>query len=267
MFARTFAVRAKGVNLDDPAAVIDFIERGLRSDLIGRRPFKFLLFADADKENEKVVFYDMSTLQHTIEFSSLLGRLPQFSVQCYPPKISIYHFHEERAIARILDLEGWVNTGKVEGVIPSLKESADESKAVRDVASLTNGFLDTAVELTGQVVAKVFENEHTKQPFPFFTIKLDAKSQDNRAVVRSCEKMYFAWSDTETNYMILVCRFKMLPPYAMMFPISGKSMAKAAELYMKTKKGVGVAIFNDDVNDSFKIEDSKPIFESQEENG
>ncbi len=193
-----------------------------------------------------------------------MSRLPQYSIQYDPPKIKIYHFNEDRAMARVLEVEGEPKA-KATGVKSLPEESKTESKALHDVASLTNGFLDAAVDLQGQVIAKVFQNEETKEKFPFFTLKLDAKSADNRAIVRSCEKMFFAWSDTDTNYMILICRFKMLPPYAMMFPISGKSMEAAAELYMKTKKGVGVAIFNDDVNDSFRLEDSKPTFEKQED--
>lgn len=263
MFARTFGVYAKTINLDDPVEVIDFIGKSLRTDLVGRRPFRFLFFADCDRELKKIVFYDMSCLEHVIEFSGLLGRLPEYSITCDgKSEIKIHYFNEAKATAKVMTFAFSGGSESVQAIDDSVDATAEETRSLKIVASMTEGFLDTAVDLCGTVIARIVEDNDTKEHLPFFTIKLDAKSKDNRSVVRSCEKMYFAWSDHDVNYMILICRFKMLPPFAMSFPIMGKGLEEAAQLYMNTKKGVGMVLFTDDVSDTFRITDSKPAFEA-----
>lgn len=262
MFARTFAVYAKTLDLDDPAKVIEFIGNTLRSDFKGRRAFRFLFFADCDRELKKIVFYDMSYTEHVIEFSSLLARLPEYSIACDGKEIKVHYFHEERAMARVFHLR---EEGPVVGDLLDMKEESEkETTSLKAVASMTHGFLDAAIDLQGSVLANVFEDPETKERYAYFTVKLDASSKDNRAIIRSCEKMYFAWSDTDANYMIFLCRFKMLPPFAMSFPILSpkeRSMA-AAKIFMTTKKGVGMVVFSDDNPESFSIADSKPTFEA-----
>lgn len=258
MFARTFSISAKELDFGNPDEVISFMTKGLTTDLAGRRPFKFLFFSDCDRELQKIVFYDMSCLEHVIEFSGLLGRLPEYSINCDGERIKIHYFHEEKAVARVISIV--TDAGFIKDLTYQVGETDIETKALKDVASLTQGFLDTAVDLQGTVIAQVMEDE-AKEKIPFFTIKLDAKSTKNRAIIRSCEKMYFAWSDQDVNYMILICRFKMLPPFAVTFPMSGRMLPESAHLFMHTKKGVGTVMFTDDVSETFRIEDSKPTFE------
>jgi hypothetical protein len=262
LFARTFGIHTKSLDLGNPSEVVSFIGKSLRTDLVGRRPFRFLFFADCDKELKKIVFYDMSCLEHVIEFSSLLSRFPGYSVTCDGvSEIKIHHFDSVEAVAKVMTLVVG-SSGLVSDVCDNDIQTEDETKSLRTVASMTHGFLDVATDLCGTVIARIVEDDNTKERFPFFTIKFDAKSKDNRSVVRSCEKMYFAWSDHDVNYMILICRFKMLPPFAMSFPIMGKGLEAASQLYMSTKKGVGMTMYTDDVSDTFRITDSKPTFEA-----
>lgn len=255
MFARTFGIRTKDIDLDDPKAVIGLIEQHL-GELSGKKPYKFAFFADCDREHKKLIFFDTTAIEHVVEFSSIFSRLPEYSVECDGKSVKIYHFHPENAVARVIPLSG----DPIGPIAADEEASRKETASLLAVASTTDGFLDTAVDLAGVVVATIVEND-TKEKRPCFTVKIDAKSPQNRSILRSCEQMFFAWSDMETSYMILMCRFKMLPPFALAFPLMGRNIDEAAELYMDTKKGVGMVMFTDDVSDSFQIENGRPTFE------
>lgn len=282
MFARTFAVHAKALDLGNARAVADFIESKLIKEVVGRKPFKFRFFVDTDPEAKKIVFYDMSANENVIEFSGLFGRLPQYNVECDLKTIKIHHFNEDNALARVLSLH-WANErSPVTAVSPMEEETKKENESLRAVASATSGFLDTALDLDGIVNCSAVESVDPeefdsqgrpramnklppeeiapKERLPFFVVKLDAKSGPNRGIIRSCEGMNFAWSE-ERSYMILMCRFKMLPPFALVFPITGKVVQESMELYMEKKKAVGMVMYSDDVSDAFRIEKGKPTFE------
>jgi hypothetical protein len=256
MFARSFGIRTKDADLDNQDAVLKILKDNLQ-ELVGKKPFKFTFFADCDRKNKKIVFYDTTTLEHVMEFSTLFQRLPEYSIECDGKTARIYRFHAETAAAHVLRLVGDPVITSVEA---DEEATSKETATMRAVASTTDGFLDTAIDLTGTVVASIVANEAGVKR-PFFTVKLDAKSPQNRAIIRSCESMMFAWSDTDTSYMIFMCRFKMLPPFAVTFPLIGRNVEEAANLYMETKKGVGMTMFLDDVSDAFQIENGRPTFE------
>jgi hypothetical protein len=256
MFARSFGIRAKDIDLNDRIAVLALIEKNL-SELVGKKPFKFTFFADCDRKNKKIVFYDTTALEHVMEFSTLFQRLPEYSIECDGKLVKVYHFHPENAVARIFT----ISSGPLAtAVTRDEAASSAETETLRAVASTTDGFLDTAVDLSGTVIASIVMND-SREKRPFFTVKLDAKSPQNRSLIRSCESMMFAWSDTDTSFMIFMCRFKMLPTFALTFPLMGRNVEEAAQLYMETKKGVGMTMFSDDVSDAFKIENGRPTFE------
>lgn len=256
MFARTFSIKAKDVDLDDHFAVLSILERNL-SDLVGRKPFAFRFFVDCDRVNKKIVFYDTSHQDHVIEFSTLFQRLPEYSIECDSKTVRIYHFHAQKAAALAFNLVG---SPVVTSVAVDEEALRSETAALATVASMTEGFIQTAIDLSGTVVASAVKDESGSK-YPFFTVKIDAKSGQNRAILRSCEKMTFAWGDTDTSFMVFMCRFKMLPPFALTFPLIGKNVDYAAELYVKSKKGVGMVMYTDDVSDAFRLENSKPTFE------
>lgn len=262
MFARTFALNAKKLNFDDPNAVISLIEEHLVRDLSGRRPFGFRLFVDVDKEEKKLVFYDTTAPEHLMEFSGVYCRLPDFSIEFDSKTMKIYRFHEDLAMARVFTAS--VNDGVIKSLTEDKEATASESKSLRDVASATSGFFDVAGSLIGAVNCSVVEDINTNERMPFFTVKVDDKSEKNRAVIRSCEDMRFAWSD-ERSFMVLMCRFKMLPPFALTFPIMGRNIPESMQLYMTHQKAVGMAMYTDDVSDSFRIEKGRPTFEKSEE--
>jgi hypothetical protein len=263
MFPRTWAVKPKDLDLADPKAVIEFLETTLQKELTGRRLFTFSFFVDVDQELKKIVYYDMSVVEHVIEFSSIFARLPEYSIDCAGKEVKIYHFDPESAVARVLILDTIAPDGKdeIHKVWVSQERSEEETKSLKAVASTTHGFIEVACDLAGIVNASVVENAETKEKRAFFSVKLDAPSDKNLAIIRSCEKMHFAWSDQETSYMVFLCRFRMLPPFALSFPIMGRNMEDAMTLYTKSKQAVGVVIFTDDVNDSFTIAEEKPTFE------
>lgn len=263
MFPRTWAVKPKNLDLSDPKAVIEFLDTTLRKELAGRRYFTFSFFVDVDQELKKIVFYDMSVVENVIEFSSIFARLPEYSITCAGKEVKIYHFNENNAVARVLVLDTIEEKGRqsVHTVWVSKERTEEETKSLQAVASTTHGFIEVACDLSGMVNASVVENADTQEKRACFAVKLDAKSDKNRAIVRSCEKMHFAWSDQETSYMVLLCRFRMLPPFALSFPITGRNKEDAMTLYTESKKAVGMVIFTDDVNDSFTIENEKPTFE------
>jgi hypothetical protein len=256
MFARSFGIRTKDADLDNPSVTLKILTDNLQ-ELVGKKPFKFTFFVDCDRKGKKIVFYDTTTLEHVMEFSTLFQRLPEYSIECDGKIVRVYRFHPETASATVFQLIG-------DSVITAVKADAEmttqETAAILAVASTTDGFLDTAIDLSGTVVASIVANDAGEKR-PFFTVKLDAKSPQNRALIRSCESMLFAWSDTDTSYMIFMCRFKMLPPFALTFPLIGRNVEEAANLYMETKKGVGMTMFLDDVSDAFQIENGRPTFE------
>jgi hypothetical protein len=263
MFGRTFALSGKNLDMTKPTEIVRAIEDKLSEDLVGFPATPFLFFVDANKELQKLVFYDMCSLETTMEFSSIFGRFPEYSVSFDGEKsVKIHYFHEDQAIARIRT----VSVGEKDGRKVVLSTAADdagsdaETVAVRQVTSVVTGLLDAAQCLDGKVTCSVVENEHTKEKLPFFTLRIDDRSEKNRAVIRSCERMYFAWSEDGSS-MILICRFKMMPPFAMSFPIMGRSAVEAMSLFIQAKKGVGMVMFSDDVNDAFTINDCKPTFE------
>jgi len=61
--------------------------------------------------------------------------------------------------------------------------------------------------------------------------------------------------------MIFICRFRMLPPFAVSFPLMGRNIVEAMDLYTRSQKGVGMVMFTDDVSDTFSLEKGKPAFE------
>lgn len=262
MFARTWSVSAKNLNLSDPEEVGAYLVTNLQKEFVGRRPFPFTFFADADLELKKIVFYDMSIIEQVIEFSAFFGRLPQYSLVSDGKIVRVCHYHTEQAFVKVLTIatapEGEGKT--VTAVSLSPTETESETKSLRDVASTTEGFLDVAGSLTATVTCQVMENDETHEKRAVFTIKVDGRSEKNRAIVRSCEKMHFAWSD-QASYMVLLCRFKMLPPFALTFPVTGQKLVDAMQTYMKTDCGVGMAMYTDDVTDSFDIKKGRPIFE------
>lgn len=258
MFSRTFAVHARNINLTDPSAVLSFIEKALQGEIVERKPFKFTFFVDADPELKKIVFYDMTVLEHVIEFSSVFARLPQYSIVSDGEAIRMYYFHEERAQARVLKLT--VSEGVVRDATPWPEETEKEQASLSAVVSTTAGFLDDACTLDGSLTCSVVENSQTGEKLPFFTLKLEASAVKNRGLIRSCERIMFAWSD-QTSYMIFLCRFRMLPPFAMMFTILGNKLAESMALYMKTPKAVGMVMFKGDQSDTFTVEKGVPKFE------
>jgi len=263
MFGRTFAVSTRGFDPTNPSEVVRSIEEKLSKELQGYPAAPFLFFADVNTEFKKVVFYDMCQLETTMEFASIFGRFPQYSISFDgKSSVKIHYFKEDGSIARVLSTPVEDRGGRrvIASVAPDEAESVKETESVRQVTSVIVGLLDAAQSLDGKVACSVVENEQTKEKLPFFTLRLDDVSEKNRAVIRSCERMYFAWSQ-EGSYMILICRFKMLPPFAMSFPILGRSAHEAMHLFIETKKAVGVVMFTDDVNDAFTINDNKPTFE------
>jgi hypothetical protein len=263
LFARTFAVNARSLDFANYVAVGDFLESKVKEGLQGRRPFDFRFFVDAAHEDKKLVFYDMSTTEHVIEFSGIFGRLPRYSVSCEGKAVKIYGFDDKDAEARILSL-GITKAGIINSVERDVEETRKESASLLAVASATSGFLDTAMDLDGVVNCTVVESAETKERLPFFTLKIDAKSERNRGILRSCEYIHFAWSEDRSN-MVLICRFKMLPPYALAFPIMGRYIEDSMKLYMTNRKAVGMVMYTDDVNDSFSVEKEKPTFEKTQD--
>lgn len=269
MFARTFALNAPSEDLGNPESVADLIEKHLKKELSGRRPFPFRFFVDIDKEGKKVIFYDVSASEQVIEFSGVFGRIPAYSIECDKDVVKLYHFHEDNALARVFKIDKNANT-KVIGVTLEKLESQKESASLRAVASATSGFLDIAQSLDGIVNCSVVEEVASEEALkidgfvpprlPFFTIKLDVKSERNRGIIRSCEDVNFAWSE-ERSFMILLCRFKMLPPFAITFPIMGRNVTDSMDLYMNGRKAVGMVMYTDDVSDTFRVSKGKPIFE------
>jgi hypothetical protein len=258
VFARTFALNAKNLDFENARAVISLIEEHLIKDLSGRRPFAFRLFVDLDKEAKKLVFYDTTAPEHVMEFSGVYCRLPELSIEFDAKTLKIYRFHEEHGSAKIFNAV--VDGGVIRSLTADEATSAEESKSLRDVACATSGFFDVAGSLDGIVSCSVVEDTTTNERMPFFTVKVDDQSAKNRAVVRSCEDMRFAWSD-ERSFMVLMCRFKMLPPFAITLPIMGRNIPESMELYITHQKAVGMAMYTDDVSDSFRIEKGRPTFE------
>lgn len=263
MFPRTFAIKAKKEELKERAKLLDLFERQFSQDLPGKRPSKFTLFADVDLDLGKVVFYDMSTSEHVIEFSSIFARLPEFSIECSGEAIKMYYFNPDEADARVLAVESkdGGDGPRIIAVKKSAEETAKEAKSLQAVASSTHGFVEIAADLSGIVNCSVVENTDTGEKRAFFAVKVDAKSEANRAILRSTEEMHFAWSDQEASNMIFLCRFRMLPLFALSFPLMGKNIIEAMELYTQSKRAVGVVMFTDDESDSFTIENEKPKFE------
>lgn len=263
MFPRTFAIKASKQEFANRHKLLDLFEQQFIRDLVGKYPSRFTLFADADADLGKVVFYDMSTSEHVIEFSSIFARLPEFSVECSGKDLKMYYFNPEKADARVLTIvtKGGSGAQKISEVKREKAKTDEEAKSLRAVASSTHGFVEIAADLTGIVNCSVVENSETGEKRAFFAVKVDAKSEKNRAILRSTELMHFAWSDQETSYMIFLCRFRMLPLFALSFPLLGKNIAEAMDLYTKTKKAVGVVMFTDDESDSFTIKNEKPTFE------
>jgi len=266
VFARTFAVRAKGIALDDPDAVISFVSRKLCEEIVGRQPFKVSLFADVDAGHQKIVFYDVSALESVVEFSSIYGRLPDYCVECDGERFKVFHFHPDRSRAHVCDMAFLEKDGRKEVVsmAPNMKESARESDELKAVVSSTDGLLQAAEDIMGKVVCSVVEHKTTKERRPFFTLKLDIKSEKYRAILRSCKRLYFAWSE-DVSYMVLICRFKMLPAFALSLPVMGKNIRESMELYIRTDCAVGMVMYADDQSDAFTVTKGEPIFESQEE--
>lgn len=263
MFGRTFAISGKDIDLGSPAEVVRKIEGMLCSELVGTTPAPLMFFVDVDREIERLVLYDMCTLETTMEFASIFGRFPQYSVDFDgASSLKIHHFAEDGSVARVVNVACGEKDGRK--VVLSAKAdddaSARETEAVRQVTSVVTGLLDVAHALDGKVTCSVVENDITKERLPFFTLRIDDKSDRNRAVIRSCERLYFAWSE-EGSSMIMICRFRMMPPFAISFPIMGRNAMEAMALFTSTKKGVGVVMFSDDVNDALTIDDNKPKFE------
>ncbi len=175
----------------------------------------------------------------------------------------MYYFHPEDAAAKVLDFTVKEEDGEkhITEVKPSGRGTAQETESLRAVASSTHGFVEIAADLAGIVNASMVENADTGEKRAFFAVKVDARSEKNRAILRSTEVMHFAWSDQDTSYMIFLCRFRMLPLFALSFPLMGKNVQEAMQLYTSTKKAVGVVMFTDDVSDSFQIENERPSFE------
>jgi hypothetical protein len=259
MFASTFSVSARKIDLSDPREIVGFISKMVREEMVGRKPFPFLIYGDADLEQKRMIFYDMSNTEAVMEFSSLFGRLPGVSILCDGQKIKIHAFYEDRACAVVIELAA-DSSGVTSSASEHPEESSKETESLRSVASTTSGLLEIAQELTGKVNASVVENQITKEKLAFFTVKLDARSERNRGIIRSCERCLFAWSD-ETSYMVMICRFRMLPPFAVSFPFLGKNIQEAMQLHTESQKGVGVVMYADDVNDAFTLERGVPRFE------
>lgn len=262
MFARTFSIRAHRAEISNPCVVLNLIEDSVLKDMVGREPATFCLFADSDVERDKVIFYDVSNMESVIEFSSIYGRLPGFCVECDGSKIKTYHFHPDNSEARVYDLAVKQNGGRREviSVAPDAEEGKKESSELKVIVSSTDGLLQSAEEITGKVVCRVVENAETKEKRPCFTLKLDVKHDKYRGILRSCKLMHFAWSE-DVSYMVLVCRFKMLPAFAITLPVMGMYVRESMELYIKTNQAVGMVMYSDDVSDAFTIEKSEPTFE------
>lgn len=262
MFARTFAVHAKSVPLDDPDAVLSFMGDNLLKEAVGREPAKLNLFADVDPEHKKIVFYDVSNLEAVVEFSSIWGRLPDYCVDCDGEKIKIYHFHPDKSRAKVFDLVCSEKDGRKEvvSIAPMKEESAKESKELKTMVSSTDGLLQAAEQITGKVVCAVVENDKTKEKRPLFTLKLDVAHMKYRAILKSCKRMYFAWSE-DVSYMVLICRFRMLPAFAITLPVMGKNIRESMNLYIQTDRAVGMVMYADDVQDAFTAEKGEPTFE------
>lgn len=263
MFARTFAVRAKDLDFGNPEAVLSFMGESLCKEAVGREPIKFSLFVDADAEHKKVVFYDVSILESVIEFSSIFGRTPEYSVESDGEKFRLYHFHPDRSVARVYDMAFFEKDGRREiaSIAPDPGASEKESRDLKIIVSSTDGLLKAAEDITGKVVCQVVQNEETQEKRPFFALKLDVRHEKYRAILRSCQKMHFAWSE-DVSYMVLICRFKMMPAFALAIPVTGKALREAMELYMQTDRAVGMVMYVDDVSDAFTIEKGEPVFEN-----
>lgn len=266
MFARTWSVSAKEIDLGNPEEVAAYIVVSLQKEFVGKRPFKFTFFVDADPAIQKLVFYDMSIIEQVIEFSAFFGRLPQYSVVSDAKTVRVCHYHPDQAFSKVMTIatapEG--NGATVTAVALSPTETESETKSLRAVASTTEGFLDVAGSIGGNVTCQIMEHEETHEKRAVFTVKIDGRSEKNRAIIRSCEKMHFAWSD-QASYMVLLCRFKMLPPFALTFPVLGQKLVDAMHTYMKTDSAVGMVMYTDDVTDTFNVEKGRPTFETPEE--
>lgn len=260
MFARTFALNAPSEDLGNAESVADLIEGHLKKELCGRKPFEFRFFVDIDAENKKILFYDVSSNEQVIEFSGVFGRIPAYSVECGADTVKIYHFHEDNALARVYKLNWDGAKSGAKCIILLEEETKLENSSLRAVASATSGFIDIAQQLDGIVNCSVVEEVDSKERLPFFTIKMDVKSERNRGIIRSCEDVNFAWSE-DRSFMILLCRFKMLPPFAITFPIMGRNVTDSMDLYISSRKAVGMVMFTDDVSDTFRVEKGKPTFE------
>lgn len=261
MFARTFAIHAK-IPLDDPDAVLSLMGDSLLKEAVGREPSKFSLFADVDPEHKKIVFYDVSNLENVVEFSSIWGRLPDYCVDCDGEKMKLYHFHPDKSRAKIFDLAFVEKDGRKEvvSIAPDKEASAKESRELKTMVSSTDGLLQAAENITGKVVCTVLMNSVTKEKRPSFSLKLDVKSSKYRAILRSCGRMHFAWAE-DVSYMVLICRFKMLPAFALRIPVMGRDLRESMELYIRTNVAVGMVMYTDDVSDAFTIQKGEPVFE------
>lgn len=264
MFPRTFSVKAKEIDISDPDKVTDFLAKRLVEELPGRPAAKFLFFADADPEVGKIVFYDMSAIEQVIEFAAIFARLPQYSVEYAENEVRIYRFDENHSIAKIitLDFQGEGAARRISGARLSPERSDEESKALDMVASTTAGLLEASFELAGSVSCMIVTHSVTGEKRAHFSLRIDGKSQKNRAIVRSCQKMFFAWSE-EGSFFILVCRFKMLPPFALSFPVLGENVPEAMQFVQEQKKAVGIVRYTDDIVDTFSYDDTKPTFEEE----
>lgn len=260
MFARTFAVYAKAVDLGTPRAVVDFVAGRLREELVGRKAFSFTLFADVDETRKKIVFYDASHTEHVIEWSAIFQRLPQLSVSCDGDMLKIYHFYAEEGLARVFSI-GRAPDNVILGLTPYEDASRRESEEVRIMTSSTDGFVQSANAIDGAVSCGVVENAETKERLAHFTLRLSNKSVPYRGIIRSCREIFFAWSDDSTSSMILICKFKMLPDFALSFPILGKNLQEAMVLYTRSKKAVGLTVYRDDQSDAFLVEEGRPVFD------
>lgn len=259
MFAKTFSTYAKHLDLDDPQAVVAFIGETLQKEVVGRRPAKIAFFADAARGKKKLVFYDVSSLEDVVEFSSFFTRLPEYCVECDGTYLKIYYFHPEFSLASVFDLHRDTTTGIVSAAVHSEAMSTKETQELRSTVGSTDGLLQASRDICGRVVCSVVENEH-KERRPFFTVKLDVKHEKYRPILRSCQRVYFAWSE-DVSSMVMICRFRMLPAFALTFPVMGRGIQESMKLYIETDRAVGLIMYADDVSDAFTVEKGSPLFE------
>lgn len=257
MFARTLALTAKEIDLENPDAVLDFLAESIRKDLVGHPPITLYLLADVDPEIGKVILYDIRIQEQIMEISNLFGRIPVYSIVVNPDTAYLYYLDSKGSKARVIGYK--TEDGKITSVIRSKDADEKATQDLHEAVSANFSLIEAAMGVSGTVIPAVAENEKTKERRAMFTVKIDGKSTDHRLVFRAAKKVLFAWS-LDTSHMIFICKVDILPPFSMFLPIIGKGAKDAMELYHKNEKAVGMIMYSNDVTDSLEIHKGIPTF-------